>query len=78
MASIYIDYHLSDLMMKKDKVVKLLVARQGSLRQQLMEHINIDVDEAYPPEKFATDSGAIPESIRSQDMETGDNEPHAL
>eukprot|EP00973_Karenia_brevis_P028378 3912505-Karenia_brevis.AAC.1 len=37
--------------MKKQEVVKLLSARQRTLRQQPMEHISTRVDAAYPPEK---------------------------
>eukprot|EP00973_Karenia_brevis_P080972 11232158-Karenia_brevis.AAC.1 len=59
MASIYIDHHLSDLMKKQD-FVKLLNERQTTLRQQFTEHISPCVGEAYPPENFATECGAIP------------------
>eukprot|EP00973_Karenia_brevis_P061603 8566968-Karenia_brevis.AAC.1 len=43
-----------------------------------MEHINVRVGAAYPPDKSATESGAIPDTIRSQAMESRDMEPFAL
>eukprot|EP00973_Karenia_brevis_P033910 4679344-Karenia_brevis.AAC.1 len=53
MANIYIENHYEDLV-KKKSVIKLLVTRDGDLKQRFKEHINRRVDEQYPPSKFDT------------------------
>eukprot|EP00973_Karenia_brevis_P094734 12423899-Karenia_brevis.AAC.1 len=67
MANIYVDNHLAYLM-KNQKVVTLLSEREGTLREQFLNHINMRVNKAYPEKEFASESGSIPSTIRDQAM----------
>ena len=77
MANIYIESHYADLL-KKQRVIKLLAARDGDLKQRFREHINRRIDEKYPPSAFDTPPGAVPETIRCQAVEAMAKEPLQL
>eukprot|EP00973_Karenia_brevis_P003069 420990-Karenia_brevis.AAC.1 len=77
MASIYVDNHLADLMTNQ-KVVALLSERKGTLREQFVNHINMRVNQAYPDLEFASESGAIPSTIRDPAMHATNVEPYSV
>ena len=66
--NIHSESHYADLL-KKQRVIKLLAARDGDLKQRFREHIDRRVDEKYPPNLFDIPDGAVPETIRCQALE---------
>ena len=76
-SNLHIDNHYSDLL-KKAKVIKLLAARGNDLRARFREHINQRVDNVYPPAKFDTREGAVPEMIKTHAFEALAKEPASL
>ena len=77
MANIYIENRYEDLM-KNAKVITLLAAKDGNLRERFKEHINKRVDEQYPPSVFDTAEGCVPEAVRVQALAAMDKEPAQL
>eukprot|EP00973_Karenia_brevis_P015265 2086827-Karenia_brevis.AAC.1 len=64
--------------MKNQKVVTLLSERKGTLREQIVNHINMRVKQAYPDQEFASESGSIPSTIRDQAMRATNVESHSV
>ena len=77
MANIYIENRYEDLV-KNEKVITLLAAKDGNLRELFKEHINKRVDEQYPPSVFDTAEGCVPEAVRVQALAAMDKEPVQL
>ena len=77
MANIYIENRYEDLV-KKEKVITLLAARDGNLKERFKEHISKRVDEQYPPSIFDTDQGSVPFAVRDQALAAMDQEPVQL